>query len=114
VPVPLTGLHLDLAAQRVSVWGYQHPDDGGRNWPGWQMDFRADRFADHNAVCGLPVSQPLSLNWAYAGLRASLTGSCADESRNMPPARLVDCDGGSDGWVREPVGQVDSGDSGCG
>jgi hypothetical protein len=90
VPAPVTGLHLDVAAQRVSAWGYEHPGALGGRWPGWRVEFRADRFAEHNTVCGLPVVRPPALDWAYATLRAGLTGAAAD----AVPARIVDYYGG--------------------
>lgn len=78
VSAPVTVLHFDVPARRVSAWGYEHPGEHAGRWPDWRLDFRADRFAAINAVCGVPVIRPLALGWAYAGLRAGLTGAHDD------------------------------------
>jgi hypothetical protein len=85
----MTALHLDVGARRVSAWGYRHPGDLTRSWPGWQLDFRADRFAEHRTVCGRPVIRPLETAWAYAGLRAGLTAADGAVPDVAGPALLV-------------------------
>ncbi|MBG0823343.1 hypothetical protein HS048_21675 [Planomonospora sp. ID91781] len=85
VPVPLTALHIDPAARQVTAWGYEVPRGADARWPGWRLEFRGDRFAEQNAVCGAPIVAPLSLDWAYQTLRRCLvdaveevpTGYCA-------------------------------------
>ncbi|MBU9764242.1 hypothetical protein FR943_10360 [Mycobacterium sp. TNTM28] len=60
--IPVGGVHIDVARQRVGVWYTDEPQDLFDRlpglWPGWQTECWDDRYEEHVAKCGGKLRLP--------------------------------------------------------
>lgn len=74
---PDWGLHVDVGRRRVIWWtaGWDRLlHRVASRWPGWHLEFCADRYEDHLAACdGLVTAPPINMERGRRLLAASLT-----------------------------------------
>ncbi|MEV4637995.1 hypothetical protein AB0J80_11635 [Actinoplanes sp. NPDC049548] len=72
-PIPRGGVHLELPARTVGVWGGDAPDGTTAQWSGWSVRFWTDDCTEQlRRASGTPLFVP-QVDWAYEAMRQSLT-----------------------------------------